>query len=79
MCSICAGSIPDAQMLHILQHARGRFGSTLDYVTQTVLALRERGIVDRRLEQVAALARREGLWADHAAAARQQRQRRPAG
>jgi glutathione-specific gamma-glutamylcyclotransferase len=74
----CAGSIPDAQMLHILQHARGRFGSTLDYVTQTVLALRERGIVDRRLEQVAALARREGLWSDHAAATRQ-RQRRPAG
>jgi glutathione-specific gamma-glutamylcyclotransferase len=73
----CAGTIPDAQMLHILQHARGRFGSTLDYVTQTVLALRERGIVDRRLEQVAALARREGLWADSAAAGRQ-RQRRPA-
>jgi glutathione-specific gamma-glutamylcyclotransferase len=71
----CAGAIPDAQMLHILQHARGRFGSTLDYVTQTVLALRERGIVDSRLEQVAALARREGLWADNAAAARQ-RQRR---
>ncbi len=74
----CAGAIPDAQMLHILQHARGRFGSTLDYVTQTVLALRERGIVDRRLEQVAALARREGLWADTTAATRQ-RQRRPAG
>jgi glutathione-specific gamma-glutamylcyclotransferase len=73
----CAGTIPDAQMLHILQHARGRFGSTLDYVTQTVLALRERGIVDRRLEQVAALARREGLWADSAAEARQ-RQRRSA-
>lgn len=74
----CAGAMPDAQMLHILQHAHGRFGSTLDYVTQTVLALRERGIVDRRLEQVAALARREGLWADNAAAHRQ-RQRRAAG
>jgi hypothetical protein len=47
-------------------------------VTQTVLALRERGIVDRRLEQVAALARREGLWADTAAATRL-RQRRAAG
>lgn len=75
----CAGVIADAQMLHILQHARGRFGSTLDYVTQTVLALRARGIVDRRLEQVAALARREGLWADDTAAMRQQRQRRSAG
>lgn len=53
--------IDDAQMLHILQHARGRYGSTLDYLLQTEAALRHRQVRDREIERLVALAHREGL------------------
>jgi cation transport protein ChaC len=59
----CLDRLPDAQMLEILRHARGRFGTTLDYLVRTAEALRARGIVDREIERLMALAARHGLLA----------------
>lgn len=55
------GRLPDAQMLDILRHAVGRYGSTLQYLVETARALRERGIVDGDVERLMALAARAGL------------------
>ncbi len=55
------GPIPDPQMLDILRHARGRFGTTLDYLLQTAGALREHGVHDREIERLVRLARQHGL------------------
>ncbi len=57
----CLDRLPDAQMLDILRHARGRYGSTLDYLVETARALRQRGIVDREIERLMALAEAAGL------------------
>lgn len=57
----CLPRLPDAEMLHILRHARGRYGTTLDYLTQTAQALRERQLHDREIERLMALAQRNGL------------------
>jgi cation transport protein ChaC len=57
----CLPPLPDDEILHILRHARGHFGSTLDYLAETALALRERGVQDREIERLMALARRHGL------------------
>ena len=57
----CLSRLPDEQMLHILRHARGRYGSTLDYLVETATALREKGVRDRDIERLMALARRHGL------------------
>jgi glutathione-specific gamma-glutamylcyclotransferase len=59
----CLPRLPEAQMLDILRHARGRYGSTLEYLAQTAQALRERGLHDREIERLMALARRHGLIA----------------
>ena len=53
--------LPDAELLHILRHARGRFGTTLEYLHETALALRAHGVRDREVERLVALARRYGL------------------
>lgn len=66
----CLARLPDAQMLDILRHARGRFGTTLEYLVRTAVALRERGIVDREIERLMALAARAGLIQAAPAAAR---------
>jgi len=55
------GRMPDDQVLHILRHARGRFGTTLDYLADTANALRQRGVRDREIERLMGLAAREGL------------------
>lgn len=55
------GRLPDAELLDILRHARGRYGSTLEYLTLTAQALRQRGIVDREIERLMALAASAGL------------------
>ncbi|WP_395699188.1 gamma-glutamylcyclotransferase [Aquabacterium sp.] len=55
------GRIDDAQMLHILRHAHGRYGSTLDYLVQTAHALRMQQVRDREIERLVNLARRQGL------------------
>jgi glutathione-specific gamma-glutamylcyclotransferase len=44
------GKLPDAVVKHVFGCARGRYGTTLDYVTRTVAALRESGMPDRALE-----------------------------
>jgi cation transport protein ChaC len=57
----CHPRLPDAQVLHILRHARGRYGSTLEYLAQTAAALKAHGVHDREIERLMALARRHGL------------------
>ena len=55
------GHIDDQQMLHILRHAKGRYGTTLDYLVRTAESLREHRMCDRESERLLALARRQGL------------------
>jgi len=55
------GHLPDDQLLHILRNARGKFGTTLDYLADTARALRQRGVRDREIERLMGLAAREGL------------------
>ena len=55
------GTLPDPQMVEILRCASGRFGSTLDYLVDTATSLRERGIRDREIERLVALARHHTL------------------
>lgn len=55
------GRLDDRQMLEILRHARGRYGSTLDYLIQTARALRAHQVRDREIERLVALAQRQGL------------------
>jgi cation transport protein ChaC len=64
------GRLPDEQMLHILRHARGRYGTTLDYLAHTAHALREHGMCDREIERLMSLAARAGLVQPTPAAAR---------
>ncbi len=44
------GKLPDAVVKAVFGCARGRYGTTLDYVSRTVQALRESGMPDRALE-----------------------------
>lgn len=44
------GKLPDAVVKTVFGCARGRYGTTLDYVSRTVKALRESGMPDRTLE-----------------------------
>jgi cation transport protein ChaC len=55
------GRIADEQMLHILRHSSGRYGSTLQYLADTAHALRERGVHDREVQRLMALAAAHGL------------------
>lgn len=55
------GELSDAELVHIFRHARGRYGTTLDYLLATVKALREHGIHDAELERQARLAGQHGL------------------
>jgi glutathione-specific gamma-glutamylcyclotransferase len=55
------GRIDDAQMLHILRHAEGRYGTTLDYLLRTADALRDCAVRDREIERLVRLARAQGL------------------
>jgi glutathione-specific gamma-glutamylcyclotransferase len=55
------GRLADEQMLHILRHASGRYGTTLQYLADTAHALRERGVRDREVQRLMALARQHGL------------------
>jgi cation transport protein ChaC len=53
--------VPDDEMIAILRDARGRYGSTLDYLQKTAAGLRAHGVVDREIERLVALARRHRL------------------
>jgi cation transport protein ChaC len=57
----CLPRLPDDEVCHILRHAHGRYGSTMAYLAETAAALRTRGVHDREIERLMALARREGL------------------
>jgi cation transport protein ChaC len=57
----CHARLDDAQMLDILRHARGRFGTTLEYLVETARALRAHGVNDREIERLVRLAARHGL------------------
>ena len=59
----CLPRLADDEVLHILRHARGRYGTTLEYLAETARALAERGVRDREIERLMALARRHGLVA----------------
>jgi len=54
-------TLSDAELLHILRHASGRFGSTLDYLLRTTHGLRGHGIRDHELERQCQLAARHAL------------------
>lgn len=55
------GRIDDQEMLRILRHAQGRYGTTLDYLVRTAEALRQHRLCDRESARLLALARRAGL------------------
>ena len=48
-----SGRLAADQQLEVVLRAHGQFGSNLDYLQQTVAALRAEGLRDRRLEQLA--------------------------
>ena len=45
--------LPRDELLAIVRRARGRYGSCIDYVTETDTALHQAGIQDRRLQVIA--------------------------
>jgi cation transport protein ChaC len=49
------GRLPDAQLVDILRNARGRYGTTLEYLLETARALKDRGVRDREIERLLAL------------------------
>ena len=53
--------LDDDELVDILRHARGRYGTTLDYLVQTAHCLVRHGIRDREIERLVALARRHAL------------------
>jgi cation transport protein ChaC len=57
----CLPRLPDEQVLDILRHSRGRYGTTLDYLLDTAAALQAHGIPDREVKRLVMLARRHGL------------------
>ena len=59
----CLPHLPDEQMLQVLRHASGRYGTTLDYLSETAQALTAAGVRDREIERLMNLARRHGLLA----------------
>jgi cation transport protein ChaC len=48
-------------LLDILRKARGRFGTTLEYLSETACALQACGIHDREITRLMNVARRAGL------------------
>ena len=57
----CLPRLADDELLQVLRHAKGRYGSTLDYLAQTAHALRQHQVHDREIERQMALAQRHGL------------------
>jgi cation transport protein ChaC len=55
------GRLGDEQVVHILRHARGRYGTTLQYLAETAHALRRHGVRDREIERLMRLAAQHGL------------------
>lgn len=59
----CLPPLDDERLVHVLRHARGRYGTTLDYLAETAQALSAHGVRDREIERLMRLARRHGLLA----------------
>jgi glutathione-specific gamma-glutamylcyclotransferase len=59
----CLAPLANDQMLNILRHACGRYGSTLDYLLETAQELQARGIHDREITRWVALAQANDLLA----------------
>jgi cation transport protein ChaC len=57
----CLPPLDEPTLLEILRTARGRFGSTLEYLAETARALEACGIQDRETGRLMNLARRAGL------------------
>ncbi|MGA8009153.1 MAG: gamma-glutamylcyclotransferase [Thiomonas sp.] len=55
------GALDDLRLVDILRRCRGRFGSTLEYVSRTAQALRDIGIRDAEVERIMALATQHRL------------------
>jgi len=55
------GNLSDDELLRILQGAQGRYGTTLEYLMETAQCLKERGVRDREIERMVALAQRHQL------------------
>jgi len=55
------GNLSDDELLRILQGAQGRYGTTLEYLMETAQCLKERGVRDREIERMVALAQRHRL------------------
>jgi len=55
------GRLPEHQMVEILRHSRGKYGTTLEYLVATAQCLAERGVRDREIERLMALSRKHGL------------------
>ena len=60
----CVPRLPDEEVLEILRHAQGRYGTTLQYLLDTARCLRERGMRDREIERLVRLARLHRLASD---------------
>jgi len=57
----CVPPLEDGTLLDILRTARGRFGTTLDYLRETAFALEACGIQDREIGRLMRVARSAGL------------------
>lgn len=57
----CLPHLDEGQLLHIFRHARGRYGTTLEYLAETAQALRAHGVRDREVERLMRLARQHRL------------------
>lgn len=55
------GRLDDAALLQVLRQARGRYGSTLDYLLRTAARLEQLGIRDAEVSRLVDLAERHGL------------------
>lgn len=57
------GRLEDTHLVQLLRQARGRYGTTLDYLLETARCLDAQGIRDREVRRLVAVARRAGLAA----------------
>ncbi len=57
----CLPHLADDEMVQLLRQARGRYGTTLDYLAETAQALRAHGVRDREVERLMRLVRRHNL------------------
>ncbi len=57
----CLAPLSNDQLLDIFRRAQGRYGSTLDYLVETAQELQARGIRDREVQRLLALAQAHGL------------------